>query len=153
MKSLNNMALIRSVLVLCFTVMAGIPTYAQSTDMPMGKKTMKADMAGRCQAKMAQREKWVAETKAEDVALTAQVVAMNNASEKQKPALLAAIVTRLVENRTASHARMNAMQAEMIPHMMEHMSLGAESTTTCPMMKGMENMSADDRKAHHSTQK
>lgn len=152
MKSLIYIRLLRSTIVLGFTVMAGAPTYAQSTDMPMsmGKKTAMTDS---CQAMMAQHEKRAAETKAEDAALTAQVTAMNNASEERKPALLAAIVTRLVESRSASHARMSAMQAEMMPHMMEHMSPGAESMAACPMMKGMGNISADDPKAHHSTQK
>lgn len=155
MKSLSTISLLRSALVLGVTVTAGVLTYAQSTAMPMsmGKKTMKTEMADRCQAMMAQHEKRAAETKAEDAALTAQVATMNNASEKQKPALLAAIVTRLVENTTASHARMSAMQAEMMPHMKEHMSAGVESMAACPMMKGMENKPADDRNAHHQKQK
>lgn len=152
---LSKTSLLRSALVLGFTVMVGVPTYAQTPGMPMakGKKMMKPDMADRCQAMTAQHEKRAAETKAEDAALTAQVAAMNNAPETQKPALLAAIVTRLVENTTASHTRMSAMQAEMMPHMMEHMSTGAESMAGCPMMKGMENMSGDDRKTHHPAQK
>lgn len=155
MKYLNKISLFRSALVLGFTVLAGVPTYAQSADMPMAmdKKTMKTDMADRCQAMMAQQEKRAAETKAEDAALTTQVAAMNKASEKQKPALLAAIVTRLVENTTASHARMGAMQAEMMPHMMEHMSSGGESMAACPMMLGMDNKPADGRKAHRPAQK
>lgn len=60
MKHLNKISLLRSAFVLDFTVLAGVPTYAQSADMPMAamdKKTMKTDMADRCQAMMAQQEK------------------------------------------------------------------------------------------------
>lgn len=113
---------------------------------------MKPEMADRCQTMMDQQEKRATETKAEDDALTAQVEAMNNASETQKPALLAAIVTRLVENRTASHARMSAMQSEMMPHMMGHMSTGKDSMTECPMMQRMGKNPSDNRE-NHSAQK
>lgn len=150
MKSFNTMILLRSALVLSFTVMVGVQASAQSTEMPMSmdKKTVNTDMTANCQAMMTKHEKRAAETKAEDAALTAQVAAMNDASENQKPALLAAIVTRLVENRTAFHARMSAMQAEMMPHMMGHMSRGGESMAACPMMKNMKDNSTGPQHKH-----
>jgi hypothetical protein len=82
----------------------------------------------------------MAEMKAQDAELTAQVAEMNSASADKKVDLIAAILTDLVEGRTAMHARMVNMQEEMMPHMMQHMQMGQESMANCPMMKGMKNM-------------
>lgn len=49
------------------------------------------------------------QSKAEDAALAAQVAAMNRAPDDRKVALMAAIITTLVDQRAASNARMEAM--------------------------------------------
>lgn len=144
---------VRSSVIFALVLAVWSPIPMQSAEPPAGKAMTEGKMMERCQAMKEQREKMMAETKAQDAELAAQVVAMNSAPENRKVVLLAAIVTRMVENTTASHARMSAMQAEMMPHMMEHMSPGAESMAACPMMKGMGDIPAEDRKAHHPTQK
>ena len=53
---------------------------------------------------------------------------------------MAAVITRMVEQRIAMDARMAKMQEEMMQHMMQHMQMGKESMSQCPMMKGMKDM-------------
>jgi uncharacterized protein (DUF2336 family) len=78
--------------------------------------------------------------KAQDAELTEQLIRMNSAPEDKKLGLIAAVVTRMVEQRTAMNARMAKMQEEMMQHMMEHMQMGKGSMSQCPMMKGMKDM-------------
>jgi hypothetical protein len=110
----------------------------------------------RCQAMMEQKEKMMADIKAQDAELTAQVAKMNGAPENRKLDLMAAVVTHLVEQRTAMNVRMEKMQEGMMNHMMQHMQMGKESMSQCPMMKGMkgtDEKSADAHKEHQAEQK
>ena len=86
-----------------------------------------------CQGMKEQKQAMMAEIKAQDADLAAQVAQMNSAPEDKKLALLAAIVTRIVEQRTAMNARMEKMHGEM----MQNMQMGKDSMSKCPMMKGM----------------
>jgi len=97
-------------------------------------------MMERCQEMMQQRQKMMEDMKAQDAELTEQVATMNRAPENQKLGLMAAVLTRMVEQRTAMNAQMEKMQARMMQHMMEHMQMGKESMAQCPMMKGMNDM-------------
>ena len=88
--------------------------------------------------------------------LATRVANMNGAAEGKKLDLLAAIVTNMVEQRTAMNMRMGKMQDEMMRHMMQHMQLGKESMSQCPMIKRMKDMddtSAGEPKPHHEEQK
>jgi predicted component of type VI protein secretion system len=98
------------------------------------------NMMQQCQAMKEQKAKMEADMKAQDVELTAQVAAMNSAPENQKLELMSAIVTRMVEQRTAMDARKAKMEEAMMQHMMQHVQLGKESMSQCPMMKGMKSM-------------
>jgi hypothetical protein len=135
------------------------PALAQSAGPAKGKMTMEG-MEGmpieRCQEMMEKKQQMAAEMKAQDAALTAQVARMNSAKGDEKSAAMAAIVTSLVEQRTAMHARMATMQEEMMPHMMGHMQSGKESMAQCPMMSGMgkkDEKSADAHKEHQKARK
>jgi hypothetical protein len=64
---------------------------------------------------------------------------MNSAPEAQKLALMAAIVTQLVEQR----ATMNAGMEKMCGEMMQHKEMGKKSMSEHPMMKGMDEKSGD----------
>lgn len=66
---------------------------------------------------------------------------MNAAPADQKQALMAGIVTNLVEQRTAMHQEKAKMEEKMMKHMMEHMQMGKKSMSDCPMMKGMKDHS------------
>jgi len=126
----NKNLVICSGLALALALAIWFPVQSQSAEPAEGK------MMERCQAMKEQKETMMAEMKAQDAELTAQVAKMNSAPEDQKLDLIAAVVTRMVEQRTAMNVRMAKMQEEM----MQHMQMGKESLSQCPMMKGMKGM-------------
>ena len=67
--------------------------------------------------------------------------------------LMAAVITRMVEQQTATHVRMAKMQEDMMKHMMQHMQMGKESMAQCPMMKSMKGMDDKSGDAHKEPQK
>ena len=94
-------------------------------------------MMQRCQTMMADR-------KAEDVELTAQIAKLNGAPKEQKLELLAAIVTDLVKQRAAMDASMAEMQGQMMMPMM--MPMGNEAMPEHPMMGGKPTEPSKDQK-------
>jgi len=96
-----------------------------------------AKMMDRCMEMAKMKKKMMADMKAQDAELTAQVAKMNKAPKNEKVMLMAAVLTSMVEQRTAMHAGMEKMQGEMMQHMMQHMQMGRESMMKCPMMQGM----------------
>jgi hypothetical protein len=125
-------------LVLSLTIWS--PVLAQSAEPVDGKNMTEAKMMEQCQEMKEHREKMMTEMKAQDVELTAQVAKMNSAPKDNKLDLMAAVITRMVEQRTAMNERKEAMQEKMMHHMMQHMQMGKESMPMCPMMKGMKGM-------------
>jgi len=109
------------------------PVQAQSAQPAEPKMIMEAKTKECCQGMKEQKQAMMAEIKAQDAELAAQVAQMNSAPADKKLTLLAAIVTRLVEQRTAMNARMEKMHGEM----MQNMQMGKDSMSKCPMMKGM----------------
>jgi len=136
---------------LTFAMAIWSPVQAQPVEPTQGKMMMEGKMMERCQEMKEQKQKMMADMNAQDAEITEQVARINSAPEDKKLVLLAAVVTRMVEQRTAMNARMAKMQEEMMKHMMEHMQMGKESISQCPMMKGMKGMdetSADVHKEH-----
>jgi hypothetical protein len=138
----NTNLIIRSspALVWALALVIWSPLQSQSTEPVAGTNMTEAKMMERCQQMMDQRQKMMSEMKTQNAELTAQIDEMNSAPADKKVDLIAAVVTHLVEQRTAMHARMENMQGEMMPHMMQHMSMGKESMANCPMMRGMKDM-------------
>jgi Spy/CpxP family protein refolding chaperone len=101
------------------------------------KKMMEAEMMARCQEMKEQKQKMKDDMEAQDAQLTRQLAEMNGAPEHKKVDLMAAALTQMVEQRIAMDARKAKMDEEMMKHMMEHMQMGKESMSQCPMMKGM----------------
>ena len=66
--------------------------------------------------------------------------------------LMAAVLTHMVEQRITMDARKAKMEEEMMKHMMQHMQMGKESMSQCPMMKGMKNMDDKSVGAHEEHQ-
>ncbi|MEO8614993.1 MAG: hypothetical protein ABI600_07630 [Luteolibacter sp.] len=97
-----------------------------------------------CPEMMEKQKTMMEEMKARDAALTDQVTKMNSAPENAKTPLMADIITKMVEQQTADHAKMEKMHAKMMQHMMEHMKMGKESMSKCPMMKSMKGMKGMD---------
>lgn len=122
------------------------PTPVQGQMMAEGKTRMDGKMMERCQAMIEQKQKIMAEMKAQDVELGEMVSKMNSAPDDKKMALMAAIVTRLVEQRAAMHEQMGKMGNEMMTQMMQCMPKGNDSMSACPMMSGSDEKSADTPK-------
>jgi hypothetical protein len=145
----NHLALLSLAVVLALGILT--PLQAQST-MPMkdksivdGKAAVQDSAKGmmmdgqkrEAHQMMTQRhETMMAEMNAQNTELAAQVATMNSAPAAKKMDLLAAIVTRMVEQRTVMNTRMGMMQGEMMGPM-SAMPLGASSSMQPPMMKGM----------------
>ena len=132
--------IIRSSLALALALAIWVPVQARSAEPAEGKMMTEAKMMERCQAMKEQKEKMMADMKAQDAELTVQVAKMNSAPENKKLDLMAAVVTQMVEQRTAMNVRKAKMDEEMMKHMMQHMQMGKESMSQCPMMKGMKDM-------------
>ncbi len=122
------------------TVVFAICSTVQANGAESGDMTPPAAMAT-CQEMMQQHAKMMADMKAQDDALSAQVVSMNQTPAGDKrAALMAEIVTQLVTQRALMDERMEQMHTQMAKHMMGHMQMGKESLTQCPMMGGMKDM-------------
>jgi len=93
---------------------------------------------GNWQEMAQQREKMVAEMKAQDAELGKLVDKMNQAPKDKKLGLMADILTRMVNQRAALNAHMEKMQQ----HMKQQME--GESMGSAPMMEGMDGDDADD---------
>jgi len=142
----NHNIAIRSSIALALALAIGLPSLSQAAEPQAkeGKVTMDGKMMARCQQMKEQKEKMVAEMKTQDAELTTQVAAMNSAPDDKKVGLMATIVTHLVEQRAAMDEQMEKMHGEMMKHMMEHMKMGKESMSQCPMMKDMKSMKGTD---------
>jgi len=132
--------LLCSGLVLSLASLLPLAAASKPGKMPMMEKMSDATLAEHCDTMMKEKKAMAAEMKADDAALASQVSAMNNAPDAEKLALLAAVVTKLSDQRVAMHASHAKMEAGMMAHMMEHMQQGPTSLGTCPMMKGMPAM-------------
>jgi hypothetical protein len=142
--------LIRSslALALAFTMAIWSPGQSQSAETAEVSNPMEAKMMKRCDEMKEQKQKMKEDMKAQDAQLTNQITKMNHAPKDKKINLMAAIVTRMVDQRIAMDARKATMEEEMMQHMMQHMQMGKDSMSKCPMMKDMSEKSNDDHKEH-----
>ena len=135
MKNLTSSSpFFRISLALALALALWSPARAETDEPSNGKTKMESKMMECCQKMKEHKEKMAAEMKAEDAELTAQVAAMNSAPEGNKPGLMAAIVTTMLEQRIARDAHKAKMEDEMMEHMMQHMQ-NKDGMAACPMMK------------------
>jgi len=114
----------------------GLPLQAQQSSKARQSATQStSDMATKCEAMMAGRQKMMADMKAADQHLNELVAKMDQASGQAKVDAVAAIVSAMVAQRQEMHARMAQMHQQGMRHMGEHMQAGATSMAMCPMMK------------------
>ena len=147
MKNQTNTNLgIRSCLALALALAICSPVQTRSAEVAEGKVMTEAKMMEHCQELMEQKQKMKEDMKAQDAELTEQLTKMNSAPEDQKMGLMTVILTHMVEQRITMDARKAKMEEEMMKHMMQHMQMGKESISQCPMMKGMEGKSGDAQK-------
>lgn len=108
---------------------------------PAAKNAADAKMFAQCEDIMAQKQKMADDAKTQGIELSALVTKMNSAAAGKKVDEIAAVVTRMVEQRFANDAQKAKMDEEMKQHMTAHMKMGKESMGMCPMV-GMKNMNA-----------
>jgi hypothetical protein len=116
---------LKTALALAMTVALGTPAMAETPD-PAKPHQQKMDHSKMDHHKMMMEQchKMMEEMKAQDVALTAEISAMNSASKDAKVDLMAAVLTRLAQQRSAMDAKMADMHMEMMKHM--NMGMGME---------------------------
>ena len=139
---MKNKSHMKSIVRFGFALVAAlaiwIPIQAESVTPPESKMMMKGEKMENHQGMMQQHQAMMAEMKAQDAELAAKVTEMNSAPADKKLDLMAAIVTRLVEQRTSMAARMGTMQGEMMKCMGDSMPMDPKSPMPHPMMKGMD---------------
>ena len=153
---MNSNLVVRSSVVLILAMALWCPGQTQSAEPAGGTVMMEGKMMTRCQEMKDQKKKMAQDVKAQDAELTEQVAKMNHAPEGQKVKSMAALITRMAEQRIAMDARKAKMDEDMMKHMMQHMEMGKDSMSQCPMMKGMKDMddkSSGDHKEHHGEEK
>ncbi len=84
-----------------------------------------------CQAMQAHKQKMLDDMKAQDDELTGLLAKMNSAPDDKKVGLMAAVVTRMVEQRIA----MDERKAKMEGMMMRHMEMGNDAMQQQPVSK------------------
>ena len=141
----NRTLTIGSGIALALSLAIWPPVRAQSPEPAEGKTVTAATMMDRCEELKQQKQNMKDDMKAQNAQLTEQLANMNRAPEDQKTDLMAAVLTHVVEQRIAMDARKAQMEEAMMQHMMQHMQMGKESMSQCPMMKGMKDM--DDKSA------
>ena len=142
----NTNLVIRLSFALTLALAIWSPVQAQSAEPAQMKNMAEAKMMERCREMKEQKQKMKEDMKAQDAELTEQLTKMNSAPEDKKMGLMAAILTHMVEQRITMDARKAKMEEEMMKHMMQHMQMGKESISQCPMMKGMDEKSGDAQK-------
>jgi len=140
--------IIRSSLALALALAICSPVLARSAEPAEGKKMMEGKMMEGCKEMKAQKQKMKEDMKAQNTELTEHVAKMNSAPEDKKMNIMAAVVSHMVEQRIAMDARKAKMDEQMMKHMMQHMQMGKESMSQCPMMKGMKGMDEKSGDAH-----
>jgi hypothetical protein len=118
-----------------FLMMAiGAPCMAQSPEAGHRKKMISGKRAEHCAEMKQHHQKMMEEMKARDAELDELAAKMNAAPQDQKVDLMAEIVTRMVKERSAMHAKMEGVQGGML----ERMPIGRGPMGDCPTMKEME---------------
>jgi hypothetical protein len=95
---------------------APVPAQDSPKDTPAAMKMDHSKMHHH-KTMMNQCKGMMEEMKAQDTALTAQIAKMNAAPKDEKLDLLAAIVTRMFDQRVAMNEKMGHMHMEMMKHM------------------------------------
>ena len=106
-----------------------------------------AQMMNQCTKLQAHRQHIAEDLKAEDEELAARVVQLNAAPADTKITELSVIVTRLVAQRTVTHARQSQIEQEMMQHLLHHLQMGKSSLAACPLLKSTMDLKGIDAPA------
>lgn len=131
---------IRSSLTLALAFAFLSPLTSQSADpadpaAPAEDTASEGKMMEHCKKMMEQKEQMKADRQAQNTELTEQAARMNSAPAEKKVDEMAALITKMLEQRIAMDERKAKMEEGMMEHMREHMETGKDSLSMCPMMK------------------
>ena len=113
MKTHPNL-MIRSSLILALASAIWIPVQVRSAEPADGEMMSETNEISNIQTMPEQRERLLADLKAQDAQLAGQIYEMNHAAAVKKLDLMAAIVTRMAAERTAMNARMETMHETLV---------------------------------------
>ena len=118
--------------------------------------TMDDKMMAQCKEMMQKKEQMQADFKEQDAKVDDLVTKMNTSTGADRVEAMAAVVTELSVQRKVRQEKMTAMQADLMQHMMEHMQMGKQSMSMCPMMNAMKmpatgSSQPDDHSKHHQS--
>jgi hypothetical protein len=122
-----------SSLILLVCAIIWSPVKAESAVPAEKKATTEPKTMQNCQAMHMQKQQMLEDMKVQDAELTGLLAQMNSAPDDKKVGLMAAVVTRMVEQRIA----MDARKAKLEEMMMQHMQMGTEATSQDPVSKEM----------------
>ena len=118
-------------------------------------------MLDSCRKIKEQKQKIQEDIKAQNAELSALARKMNGAPADLQLDLMAALVTKMIEQKAATDARRAKLEQEMMTHLMQHMQhmqKTGEPKCQCPMMKERKDLkkekdpeekSDEDHKEHH----
>jgi hypothetical protein len=121
------------------------PLQAQSADSADAAKPTESQLAEHCREMKDQRLQIRADIKAQDARLTDRLAELNGAADERKVGLMAALLTSVVEQRIAMDVRRTKLDDGMMHHWMQHLQLGKDSMSKCPMCAGEAKSSADPK--------
>ena len=101
---------------LVFAMGAGLllSVQSQAADLQTNPSAEQTNALQISQQFLASQQKWEAETAAQDEQLRQLVAQMNSAPAEQKLDAMAAIVSKLVDDRLASHQRSEALKSRLL---------------------------------------
>lgn len=110
----NSNLIIGTKLALAMSMVNGIPVRTVGTKPTAKESMMSGERMERDQLTRRRYQRATAETKAQVHQLITEVTRMNAAPAEMKAELIAAVVTKMVQQHAAMHLRMEKMHDEMV---------------------------------------
>jgi len=112
----------------------------QSAELSDGIAMSDSDMMAHCEGIRAQKQKMQADQRAQEANLTAQIAMMNSSPDDKKMRLMAEVITHMNEQRITMDGRKAKMEEDMMQHLMQHVCMGKDSLSKCPMIHRMKDI-------------
>jgi len=140
-QSSNSMNLARSITVVTRSGLALALELASCSPAQLGaaeslneKDLTESTMMEHCAEMKAQKQKMNDDIKLQSTDLADKMATMNEVPADQKLTLLAAIVTKMAEQKSIMDERKANMEEQLMTHIMQHLSMNKGTMAKCPMM-------------------
>jgi len=140
-QSSNSMNLARSITVVTRSGLALALELASCSPAQLGaaeslneKDLTESTMMEHCAEMKAQKQKMNDDIKLQSADLADKIATMNGVPADQKLTLLAAIVTKMAEQKSIMDERKANMEEQLMTHIMQHLSMNKGTMAKCPMM-------------------